>query len=86
MNLNRFLPLLFLIILIQGCGINKGPLEIVPGVNRPKIALVLGGGAARGFRESVPPATKQAACPEGRGCHCHDGCNIITGITWRPGS
>lgn len=34
---------------ILGCGVKKGLLERTPGVNRPRIALVLGGGAARGF-------------------------------------
>lgn len=37
------------ILSIQGCGVKKGFLELAPGVDRPKIALVLGGGAARGF-------------------------------------
>ena len=31
-----------------GCG-TKGPLNIIDNLNQPKIALVLGGGAARGF-------------------------------------
>lgn len=34
---------------ILGCGVKKALMERTPGVDRPKIALVLGGGAARGF-------------------------------------
>ena len=47
-NANLFFVLL-LLVNISGCGVKRGLIELAPGVKRPKIALVLGGGAARGF-------------------------------------
>lgn len=40
---------LCLLICVSGCGAKRGSLGIIPGIDRPKIGLVLGGGAARGF-------------------------------------
>ncbi|MBN2406350.1 MAG: patatin-like phospholipase family protein [Elusimicrobia bacterium] len=40
---------LILLLLLSGCGPKKGFLELLPGSGRPRVALVLGGGAARGF-------------------------------------
>lgn len=43
------LGLILLALNVLGCGVKKELIERTPGIDRPRIALVLGGGAARGF-------------------------------------